>query len=72
MALGAVRAFEECGRENECCAVGASLDAEKSIRLAAATLAGHSVPPAVFTKHQMVTRENVDRMCPLDGVCLNA
>lgn len=93
MALGAVRAFEECGRENQCCAVGqnASLDCREElrrghssligsvayfperygdevIRLGVAILSGHSVPPAVFTKHEWVTRNNVDRMYPLDGV----
>ena len=93
MALGAVRAFEECGREQQCCVVGqnASLDAREElrrghssligsvayfperygdeiIRLAAATLSGHSIPPAVFTRHELVTRENVDRIYPLDGV----
>ena len=93
MAIGAVRAFEECGREKQCCVVGqnASLDTREElrrshssligsvayfperygdeiIRLGAAILSGHSVPPAVFTRHELITRENVNRMYPLDGV----
>ncbi len=93
MALGAVRAFEECGRENQCCVVGqnARLDAREElrhrhsslidplayfpepygdeiIRLGAVILSGHSLQTAVFTRHQLVTRDNIDRMYPLDGV----
>lgn len=91
MALGAARAFEECGRARQCCVMGqnASHEArvelrrastpligsvayfperygEEVIRLATAVLAGQTVPPAVFTRHELITRENVDRVYPLD------
>ncbi len=93
MAIGAVRAFEECGRADLCCAVGqnGSLDAREElrrgnspligsvayfperygdeiIRLGLSILSGHSVPPAVFTRHELVTHENVNRMYPMDGI----
>ncbi len=93
MALGAIRAFEECGRAAKCCTVGqnASLDAREElrrgnspligtvayfperygdevIRLAISILSGQSVPPAVFTRHELVTRESVNCMYPLDGL----
>jgi ribose transport system substrate-binding protein len=93
MALGAIRAFEECGRAETCAVMGqnASLEArremrrpgtrlvgsvayfperygDQAIRLAAAVLARQPVPPAVFTKHELVTPENVDRLYPLDEV----
>jgi ribose transport system substrate-binding protein len=41
---------------------------DEVIRLAASILAGHGVPPAVFTKHDLVTPENIDRIYPLDAV----
>lgn len=91
MALGAIRAFEECGRSQLCIAMGqnATLEARTEIRrqgnrlagsvayfperygdeifrLAGTILAGHSVPPAVFTRHELITRENVDSFYPLD------
>ncbi len=93
MALGAIRAFEECGRAKQCCVMGqnASLEArielrrkstpligsiayfperygDEVIRLASSVLSGHAVPPAVFTRHQLITRENVERVYPLDEV----
>ncbi len=93
MALGAIRAFEECGRGSFCAAMGQNASAEARrelrrrstplvgsvayfperygdgvIRLASAILAGHAVPPAVFTRHELITSENVDRIYPLDEV----
>ncbi len=41
---------------------------DEVIRLAASILAGHAVPPAVFTKHDLVTPENINRLYPLDTV----
>lgn len=41
---------------------------DEVIRLATSILSGQTVPPAVFTRHELVTRENVDRMYPLDGI----
>jgi ribose transport system substrate-binding protein len=91
MALGAIRAFEECGRAPQCAAMGQNASQEaraemrrpqsplvgsvayfperygdEVIRLAGAILARQPVPPAVFTKHALITRENVDRFYPLD------
>ena len=40
---------------------------DEVIRLASAILAKRAVPPAVFTKHELLTRENVDIVYPLDG-----
>jgi len=93
MALGAIRAFEECGRAPLCAVMGQNATAEaraelrrpatplvgsvayfperygdEVIRLAGAILSGQSVPPAVFTKHELITKENVDRLYPLDKV----
>jgi ribose transport system substrate-binding protein len=93
MALGAIRAFEECGRSRHCAIMSqnASQEAREEmrragtrmvgsvayfperygdevLRLAAATLAGKQVPPAVFTKHELVTPENIDRFYSLDDV----
>lgn len=39
---------------------------DEVIRLAASILQGHKVPPAVFTKHELITPENVHRIYPLD------
>lgn len=39
---------------------------EKVIRLAIDLLDGRNVPPAVFTDHQLITPENVDRIYPND------
>jgi ribose transport system substrate-binding protein len=91
MALGAIRAFEECGRSCACAVMSqnASLEArvemrrpgspligsvayfperygDEVCRLAATILVGHSAPPAVFTKHELVTPANVSRIYPLD------
>lgn len=41
---------------------------DEVIRLAAAILQGQKVPPAVFTKHELITAENVGRIYPLDEV----
>jgi ribose transport system substrate-binding protein len=93
MALGAVRAFEECGRAAQCCVMGQNASQEarvelrrkstpligsiayfperygdEVIRLASAVLTGQPVPPAVFTRHELITRENVDRLYPLDDL----
>lgn len=95
MALGAVRAFEECGRANDCCVMGQNASHEarvelrrkstpligsiayfperygdEVIRLASSVLTGHAVPPAVFTRHELITRANVNRVYPLDDVML--
>jgi ribose transport system substrate-binding protein len=92
-ALGAVRAFEECGRAQKCCVMGqnASLEArtelrrgstpligsvayfperygDEIIRLATAILTGQKIPPAVFTRHEVLTRENIGKVYPLDEV----
>jgi ribose transport system substrate-binding protein len=91
MALGAIRAFEECGRGPQCAAMGQNASQEaraelrraqtplvgsvayfperygdEVIRLAGSILAHQPVPPAVFTKHALITKENVDRFYPLD------
>lgn len=93
MALGAIRAFEECGRDRYCAVMSqnASQEARQEmrrpgtrlvgsvayfperygdqvLRLAAEILAGKPVPPAVFTKHELVTPENVERLYALDQV----
>ena len=92
MALGALRAFEECGRAHLCIAMGqnATLEAraemrrtgsrlagsvayfperygDEIFRLAGNILANQSVPPAVFTRHELITRDNVDTFYPLDA-----
>lgn len=91
-ALGALRAFQEAGRVDECAVMGqnASLEARSEIRtpgsrlvgsvayfperygegaisLALNILKGKPTPPAVFVKHQLVTRETVDRIYPGDA-----
>jgi ribose transport system substrate-binding protein len=90
-ALGALRAFQEAGRVDECAVMGqnASLEARSEIRtpgsrligsvayfperygdgaisLALNILEGKPTPPAVFVKHQLVTRETVDKIYPDD------
>jgi ribose transport system substrate-binding protein len=92
-ALGALRAFEEAGRAENCAVVcqNASIEARNEMRrpssrlvgsvayhperygeglipLAMDILRGKPVPPAVFVKHQMVTRDNVDRLFPNDAL----
>jgi ribose transport system substrate-binding protein len=93
MALGAIRAFEECGRARHCAVMSQNASQEareemrrrgtpmvgsvayfperygdEALRLAAEILAGKPVPPAVFTKHELVTPENIDRIYPLDQI----
>lgn len=41
---------------------------DEAIRLARAILTGKPAPPAVFTKHELLTPANVDRIYPLDSV----
>jgi ribose transport system substrate-binding protein len=90
-ALGALRAFQEVGREGHCAVVGqnAELEARHELRqlktsfigtvayfpekygqgiltLALDMLAGKSTPLAVFTKHKLITPQNVNRMYPND------
>jgi ribose transport system substrate-binding protein len=90
-ALGALQAFEECGRAETCVVMGqnGSLEARAELRKTATRLIGSvayfpefygdaliplsvdilqrkAVPPAVFVKHQMLTRDNVDRLYPND------
>jgi ribose transport system substrate-binding protein len=92
-ALGAIRAFEECGRAQRCCVMGQNASREmrdelrrrdtplvgsvayfperygdEVIRLAAAILGGQKTPPAVFTRHELITPENVSRIYPLDEI----
>ncbi|MBV9008352.1 MAG: substrate-binding domain-containing protein, partial [Verrucomicrobia bacterium] len=45
---------------------------EDLIRLALDILNHRSVPPAVFVKHQLITRENVDHFYPNDRLTLSA
>ena len=91
MALGAIRAFEECGRGANCavmsqnCALEARHEmrrpdtrlvgsvayfperyGDEVLRLAGQILSNKRVPPAVFTKHELVTPDNVDQIYPLD------
>ena len=88
-ALGALRAFEECGYNSYCAVMGqnAIAEAREEIRkvgsrligsvayfperygqelipLAMALAAGKQAPPAVFTKHKLVTSKNVDEVYP--------
>lgn len=88
-ALGALRAFEEAGRVEDCAVMGqnASTEAQAEIRkpgsrligsvayfpekygsgaiaLALNILQGKPTPPAVFVKHQLVTRDSVDQIYP--------
>lgn len=41
---------------------------EALVRLALEILGGQAVPPALFVKHQVVTRENVDHLYPNDAL----
>ena len=88
-ALGALRAFEEAGRVEECAVMGqnASAEAQSEIRVAGSRLVGSvayfperygeaaialalnilqgkPTPPAVFVKHQLVTKDTVDQIYP--------
>jgi len=91
-ALGALRAFQEAGRVEECAVMGqnASLEARSEIRtpgsrligsvayfperygegaisLALNIVKGKPTPPAVFVKHQLVTRETVEQIYPRES-----
>jgi ribose transport system substrate-binding protein len=92
-ALGALRAFQDAGRADNCAVMGhnASPEGRAELRepntrligsvayfpeqygpeilaLALDILHRRSVPPAVFVKHQLVTRDNVDHMYPNDAL----
>ena len=92
-ALGAARAFQECGRADSCAIVGQNAEPDARaelreprtplvasvgyfperygdglIRLALEILARRPVAPAMFVKHQIVTRENVDHLYPNDAL----
>jgi ribose transport system substrate-binding protein len=92
-ALGAVRAFEEAGRANDCaaCSQNGSLEARTElrrrdtrllfsvayfaelygdglVRLTLDTLNRRHVPPAVFTRHQLLTPRNVNHLYPNDSL----
>lgn len=92
-ALGALRAFEEAGRADECAIVGQNAEPEARaelrlprtrliasvayfpeqygeglVRLALDILMRKSVSPAVFTKHQIITPDNVDHYYPNDSL----
>lgn len=90
-AIGAVRAFEQAGRVQNCAVMGqnASLEARSEMRTRNSCLIGSvayfpesygeaviplamnrlrrkPVPSALFVKHQLVTRQNVNRLYPND------
>jgi ribose transport system substrate-binding protein len=92
-ALGALRAFQEAGRAEDCAVVShngepdgrAELREPRTrligsvayfpekygagvLRLALDILGGKPTPPAVFTKHQLITPENVDHFYPNDAL----
>ena len=92
-ALGALRAFQEAGRPENCAIMShnASPEGRAELRdpntrligsvayfpekygpeilaLALDILHRRSVPPAVFVKHQLITRENVDHVYPNDAI----
>lgn len=92
-ALGAVRAFQEAGRESTCAIVGQNAEPDARvelreprtplvasvgyfperygsglIRLALEILSKKPAPPAVFTRHQIITSENVDHFYPNDSL----
>jgi len=92
-ALGALRAFEEAGRAEDCAIVGQNAEPEARselrsprtrliasvayfpeqygdglVRLALDILRRKAVPPAVFTRHQIITPENVDHFYPNDSL----
>lgn len=92
-AIGALRAFQEAGRAEECAIVGQNAEPEARaelrsprtrliasvaffpeqygeglVRLALDILVRKPVPPAVFTKHQIITPENVDHFYPNDSL----
>jgi ribose transport system substrate-binding protein len=90
-ALGALAAFRDQGREEQCAVVGqgATLDArmelrrrstrligsvayfperygEALLRLALDILQNKPLPPALYTRHRLITQVNVDRIYPKD------
>lgn len=92
-ALGAVRAFEEAGRADDCivCSQNGSLEARTELRrrgsrllfavayfaelygeglvqLALDILNHRHVPPAVFTRHDLLTPRNVNHLYPNDSL----
>ncbi|MDP9171479.1 MAG: substrate-binding domain-containing protein [Acidobacteriota bacterium] len=92
-ALGALRAFEEAGRAEDCAIVGQNAEPEARaelrlprtrliasvayfpeqygeglVKLALDILLRKAVPPAVFTKHQIITPDNVDHYYPNDSL----
>ena len=64
-ALGAARAFQEAGRADGCAIVGQNAEPDAP---ALDILGGRAVPPAVFVKDQIITRENVDHVYPNDAL----
>jgi ribose transport system substrate-binding protein len=93
VALGALRAFAETGRTEECAIIGqnGTIAARAELRqphsrligsvgffpekygehlvtLALDILQGKQVPPAVFMKHTLITRENVNDYYPNDAL----
>ncbi len=96
-ALGALRAFEECGCTSYCAVMGQNAIPEaldemrrpdsrligsiayfperyglELIPLAIGLAAGKTAPPAVFTKHRLVTPKNVDEVYPQNKVLVAA
>ena len=96
-ALGAVRAFQEAGRDATCAVVGQNAEPDARhelrsahtpllasvayfperygsglVRLALDILSRKPVPPAVFTRHQVITAENVDHHYPNDSLAAPA
>jgi ribose transport system substrate-binding protein len=94
-AIGALRAFEEAGRAQNCAVAGQNASAEARIELrrhgtrligsvayfpetygdgilalALDILKRKHVPPAVFTRHELITAANVDRYYPNDPMIL--
>jgi ribose transport system substrate-binding protein len=92
-AIGALRAFQEAGRADDCAIVGQNAEPEARmelreprtrliasvaffpeqygeglVRLALDILVRKPVPPAVFTRHQIITPENVDHFYPNDSL----
>ncbi len=92
-ALGAVRAFQEVGRQGHCAIVGQNAEPDARVelrerrtplvasvayfperygsglvRLALDILSKKAVPPAVFTRHQIITAENVDHFYSNDSL----
>jgi ribose transport system substrate-binding protein len=93
--LGALRAFQECGRAANCVVVGQNAEPEARaemrqpgtrligsvayfperygdalVRIATDILSGRSASPATFTRHQLITPENVDHLYPNDALFL--